>query len=75
MMNDVFMDYIDDSMYSKAGMKLVIQTLEDMTYNIQKLADEPHMEEWCKQFHLFVDSVLEVSRNRIEPSGFHIGMI
>ena len=35
-------------------------------HNIQKMAEEPHMEEWCKQFHLFVDSVIEVSKNRIE---------
>ena len=35
-------------------------------HSIQKMAGEPHMEEWCKQFHLFVDSVLEVSKNRIE---------
>ena len=33
--------------------------------NIQKISGEPHMEEWCKQFHLFVDSVIEVSKNRI----------
>lgn len=29
--NDTFIEYIDDSTYSKISMKLVIQTLEDMT--------------------------------------------
>lgn len=33
--------------------------------NIQKMVSEPHMEEWCEQFHLFVDSVIEVSKNRL----------
>lgn len=35
-------------------------------HNIEKMSNEPHMEEWCKQFHCFVDSVLKASKNRIE---------
>lgn len=34
--------------------------------NIQKMSNEPQMEEWCKQFHLFVDSVIEVSKKRLD---------
>lgn len=39
MMNDTFMDYIDDLTYSKASMKLVIQTLEDMTLGVLRELD------------------------------------
>lgn len=39
MINDVFLNYIDDSLYSKAGMNLVIQTLEDMTLGVLKELD------------------------------------
>ena len=34
--------------------------------NIKKMSIEPQMEEWCAQFHLFVDSVIEVSKKRLE---------
>lgn len=37
--NDTFMDYIDDSTYSKVSMKLVIQTLEDMTLGVLRELD------------------------------------
>lgn len=37
--NDTFMEYIDDSTYSKASMKLVIQTLEDMTLGVLRELD------------------------------------
>lgn len=37
--NDTFMVYIDDSTYSKVSMKLVIQTLEDMTLGVLKELD------------------------------------
>lgn len=37
--NDTFIEYIDDSMYSKISMKLVIQTLEDMTLGVLKELD------------------------------------
>lgn len=37
--NDAFMDYIDNSTYSKISIKLVIQTLEDMTLGVLKELD------------------------------------
>lgn len=37
--NDTFMEYIDDSTYSKISIKLVIQTLEDMTLGVLKELD------------------------------------
>lgn len=37
--NDTFMEYIDDSTYSKISMKLVIQTLEDMTLGVLRELD------------------------------------
>ncbi len=37
--NDTFLDYIDDSTYSKISMKLVIQTLEDMTLGVLRELD------------------------------------
>ena len=37
--NDVFIDYIDDSSYSKISMKLVVKTLEDMTLGVLKELD------------------------------------
>lgn len=39
MINDVFMNYIDDSTYSKISMKIVIQTLEDMTLGVLRELD------------------------------------
>lgn len=37
--NETFMEYIDDSTYSKISMKLVIQTLEDMTLGVLRELD------------------------------------
>lgn len=37
--NDTFLEYIDDSTYSKISMKLVIQTLEDMTLGVLRELD------------------------------------
>lgn len=37
--NDAFTEYIDDLSYSKISMKLVIQTLEDMTLGVLKELD------------------------------------
>ncbi len=37
--NDVFISYIDDSSYSKISIKLVVQTLEDMTLGVLKELD------------------------------------
>ena len=37
--HDIFINYIDDSMYSKVGMKFVIKTLEDMTLGVLKELD------------------------------------
>lgn len=37
--NDTFTEYIDDSTYSKISMKLVIQTLEDMTLGVLRELD------------------------------------
>lgn len=37
--NDTFIEYIDDSTYSKISMKLVIQTLEDMTLGVLRELD------------------------------------
>lgn len=45
--NDTFMEYIDDSTYSKISMKLVIQTLEDMTLGVLReldLSDDASMQ-------------------------------
>lgn len=39
MINDVFMNYIDNSAYSEISMKLIIQTLEDMTLGVLKELD------------------------------------
>ncbi len=39
--NDVFADYINDSAYSKVSLKLVIQTMEDMTLGVLKELDLP----------------------------------
>lgn len=38
-LNDTFIDYIDNSTYAKISMKLVIQTLEDMTLGVLKELD------------------------------------
>lgn len=37
--NDTFIEYIDDSAYAKISMKLVIQTLEDMTLGVLRELD------------------------------------
>lgn len=37
--NDVFLEYIDDSDYSKLSIKLIVQTLEDMTLGVLKELD------------------------------------
>lgn len=37
--NDVFIEYIDDSTYSKLSIKLIVQTLEDMTLGVLKELD------------------------------------
>lgn len=37
-----------------------------MHNNIQKMAKNPKMKEWCEHFHTFVDSVIAVSKNRLE---------
>lgn len=39
LINDTFIEYIDDSTYSKISMKLVIQTLEDMTLGVLRELD------------------------------------
>ncbi|MDE6202998.1 MAG: polyprenyl synthetase family protein [Lachnospiraceae bacterium] len=37
--NNVFIDYIDDSIYSKLSIKLIVQTLEDMTLGVLRELD------------------------------------
>lgn len=37
--NNVFIDYIDDSNYSKLSIKLIVQTLEDMTLGVLRELD------------------------------------
>ncbi len=37
--NNVFLDYIDDSTYSKLSIKIIVQTLEDMTLGVLKELD------------------------------------
>ena len=39
--NEIFADYINDSTYSKVSLKLVIQTLEDMTLGVLRELDLP----------------------------------